>query len=581
MSRAPIDEDHVVWGVAGDQVSVPDTNYSCTFDVAFPSPHCARAKNRDDQVSIPETDYSYMFCRHMRSSLPASSMPDHGMDQCIESPESPEDGSCHQSWAVVVEKGFAKLKLSAAPPASLPSLDQAIATENFDEFNMVWPTVQMPLRLCAACSSEDPNGWEDSKSRFWCARCWKEYQASRLQKEPWTSGQVTAMQGCVDAEPLRFEHLDPIGSEGHAHRHTTSVVVVDASCLTIAELLSSFSVSSCVVAMGSTLFIMPPGVKQSHKGFPLASLIKSTTIQQAAVQKGSEEGLPLPKWGGLYMPKVNVFLNASGEGVEPFQIPTVYATAPYGPTAEPDDADRYRSELRVKILNILRICHMHGHEDLIISSRFTGAPVGEVAAIFREVLLEVGDAACAFRRVIFALPISECPAKVFLAFQHQFPAANSKFHAPPHPSISVSDRRITLAARPHLGLDADMGAEHKHWNGIKVRLWQNVYYCDREHETWRQEECGRIVLVAFPQLCLSAEGSGPGSTVHVWERVKSHNKDKQIWQAGPNGTIVLAAHPHLCLTADLTDVDVKEKGIRVYLEECASSAREDQVWLQA
>merc|ERR1712178_185064 len=96
-----------------------------------------------------------------------------------------------------------------------------------------------------------------------------------------------------------------------------------------------------------------------------------------------------------------------------------------GPNNEDEDAWRFRSEMRTKITNLLRICHAHGHRELIISSRFTGSPAREVASLFRELLTKgdksgESDVAHAFRRVIFAMPKSECTAKCFVAFDEEF-----------------------------------------------------------------------------------------------------------------------------------------------------------------
>ena len=40
----------------------------------------------------------------------------------------------------------------------------------------------------------------------------------------------------------------------------------------------------------------------------------------------------------------------------------VYATCPQGPIEVDSDVDRLRLEMREKILNVFRICHLHGHD---------------------------------------------------------------------------------------------------------------------------------------------------------------------------------------------------------------------------
>ena len=77
-------------------------------------------------------------------------------------------------------------------------------------------------------------------------------------------------------------------------------------------------------------------------------------------------------------------------------------------------------ETREKILNVFRICHLHGHDELIVTSRFSDLLRREVTSIFRDVLKESTDADGAFRRVVFALPQAEIPAKISLALKQEF-----------------------------------------------------------------------------------------------------------------------------------------------------------------
>merc|ERR1712054_659198 len=67
----------------------------------------------------------------------------------------------------------------------------------------------------------------------------------------------------------------------------------------------------------------------------------------------------------------------------------------------------------------------------------------------------------------------------------------------------------------------------------------------QEHQIWLHLPCGRLVLAAFPSLCLTVSSSSSG--VHLSTRHETNNL--QSWQAKSDGTISLLGRPHLVLTA--------------------------------
>lgn len=70
---------------------------------------------------------------------------------------------------------------------------------------------------------------------------------------------------------------------------------------------------------------------------------------------------------------------------------------------------------------MLRICHLHGHRDLILGAWGCGrreAPAHLVASVFRNAL-ETGDTARVFQRVVFAVP-AYSPGDAFAAFSREF-----------------------------------------------------------------------------------------------------------------------------------------------------------------
>merc|ERR1711862_878914 len=97
-----------------------------------------------------------------------------------------------------------------------------------------------------------------------------------------------------------------------------------------------------------------------------------------------------------------------------------------------------------------------------------------------------------------------------------------------------------LKSQADLCLDVDL--RNVKWNnlrGTKVQMFQPLVFSSREHQQWRQSPCGRIVLAAFPQLCLSAVQSRSGALVHMWRKVEK-NQRLQIWETLDDGGIALA-----------------------------------------
>merc|ERR1712151_1410621 len=93
-------------------------------------------------------------------------------------------------------------------------------------------------------------------------------------------------------------------------------------------------------------------------------------------------------------------------------------------------------------------------------------------------------------------------------------------------------------------------------NGARVQLFQVLVSSSREHQKWLHLPCGRIVLAAVPQLCLSAAHADDGAVVHIWQKVNDDHKNKhlQIWEVTEDKRIRLASHPslHLDIGQELT-----------------------------
>merc|ERR1712048_401676 len=222
-------------------------------------------------------------------------------------------------------------------------------------------------------------------------------------------------------------------------------------------------------------------------------------------------------------------------------------------------------EIREKIRNVLRICHKHNHNDIIVSMAeacFQTAPVAEVAALWHECLFDLGDTPGLAKRVVFAMPSRWTSLKVRLAFQQEFQQPRQLL------SVCKADRKMLILEGSKLCLDARLHCDQSFVRSIAVGLWPILVSAAQEHQIWLHLPCGRLVLAAFPSLCLSAVSSS-GSSVHLSERDETNNVDLQMWQTRSDGTIALSGHPHLLLTA---------KSDNALGLECLISSREGQVW---
>jgi uncharacterized protein (TIGR02452 family) len=143
------------------------------------------------------------------------------------------------------------------------------------------------------------------------------------------------------------------------------------------------------------------------------------------------------RWGGIYVPNVQVLSDSAGPVEEPFRVAMVYAAASRianlagaggsedeegeSPESMPISHARYRAEMREKVLNVLRICHAHDHQELILGAWGCGGnegPAEEVAEAFHRALLGDSDVSHTFKRVTFA--IYDQNPSVFDAFQAKF-----------------------------------------------------------------------------------------------------------------------------------------------------------------
>merc|ERR1719401_1814585 len=293
--------------------------------------------------------------------------------------------------------------------------------------------------------------------------------------------------------------MPPIYLEEH-EKFTTRVQVMNMCCLVAARSINN--PSTCIVVLQSV-------IKVESTRWPLYVLSTRTSFGETCRDEVAK------RQGGFYLPRVTIHKDEFGEEIEPFCIPVVFGSYER-PEKKVDSTVSFRDDMRSKIKDILRICHTHGHEEIVVASKFEGLPSREVSSLFYESLLEIGDAVGAFRRVMFALPSTQVPATVTLGFQEEFKYKSSGQVR----ALWKEGKLLVPKERADVCLEVDIkDVKYKDVKGTKAKLVKPLVSVCREHQHWTHLPCGRIVLAACPQLCLSAMWGDAGADVHIWHKV--------------------------------------------------------------
>jgi hypothetical protein len=440
--------------------------------------------------------------------------------------------------------------------ATLASIDDVGAAEESDaEEGEDHYATAFHIATCTQCETQDFDGWNDSRQRYYCVRCWKAWNKER---QPSEEGTAAEGRESVPAAAKRYDMLDPVKRATDADIGPCEVIVFDGDAFDAARLMKGDA--TCLVALGGETLLPKPSQCRRH----CKNFFERTDFKD--IFKDCDE--TVPRWGGFYAPKVSVLRDDFLDPLQnPFEISAIYAAAAWGPNITNSvngsteksaaavsewakDWQRFRGEMREKIRNLIRICHRHGHTTIIVSMAsacFAGAPAADFAALWHECLFDVGlgDTPGLAKRVVFAIPSKWTSLKVNLSFRQEFQrprevlekAANCK-----------ADRKLLILAGSKLCVDARLHIDKCTVGNIEVGLWTILIGAAQEHQIWLHLPCGRLVLAAFPSLCLSAVPSS-SSGVHLSTRHETNNTDLQIWQANADGTISLLGRPHLRLTA--------------------------------
>ena len=232
---------------------------------------------------------------------------------------------------------------------------------------------------CEGCGGEDPNGL-DCHGTFWCLHCWQRLYNDRLRSK------------C--ATTRRYEALDPIlVSE-----------VYTKFAVRIQHFLQGRTLCTkdeCLVLLGSEFLVDPEWASHMAPPSPASftGVLRELCASSDFVKCAPPDFWPAPRWGGIYAPAVTIVRDSWGQDVDAQQCAVLYAASPWGPRSGVQEQERFRTEMREKVSNVLRICYLNGHRKIIVASRFSNCPTHVVANVFRDALCGVSDTRKAFLHV--------------------------------------------------------------------------------------------------------------------------------------------------------------------------------------
>ncbi len=278
----------------------------------------------------------------------------------------------------------------------------------------VKPIQWLVSNRCIKCGSEDSHSWSCIGGVFYCEHCWgAQLYGQRHRRQPFDAIIVPAFQqlhvlkatGMERHEPGgRAERFYSIDADPVGQRHLrTEVSVVEKDVLHVAEQSGYRAVLVCAGEDAGPLCGHAPGSQQEL-------VDRASTFQMALEVTWPDTKLPTPQFGGFYVPEVLVYRRSDGRAIKPFRISMVY-DAPLIPPTSVALAEEYLELMRYKIHNVLRMCSLKEHDEIVLGAWGCDGPVGpyteRIAELFREALLGHSDVSHRFRRVTFAISPSD------------------------------------------------------------------------------------------------------------------------------------------------------------------------------
>ena len=267
---------------------------------------------------------------------------------------------------------------------------------------------------CIKCGSEDSHSWSCIGGVWYCEHCWgAQLYGQRHRRQPFDAIIIPAFQqlhvlkatGMERHEPGgRAERFYSIDADPVGQRHLRmEVSVVEKDLLEVAEQSGYRAVLVCAGEDAGPLCGHAPGSQQEL-------VDRASTFQMALEVTWPDTKLPTPEFGGFYVPEVLVYRRSDGRAIKPFRISMVY-DAPLIPPTSVSLADEYLELMRYRIHNVLRMCNLKEHDEIVLGAWGCDGPVGpyteRIAELFREALLGRSDVSRRFRRVTFAISPSD------------------------------------------------------------------------------------------------------------------------------------------------------------------------------
>jgi hypothetical protein len=309
----------------------------------------------------------------------------------------------------------------------------------------VKPIQWLVSNRCIKCGSEDSHSWSCIGGVFYCERCWgAQLHGQRHRRQPFDAIIIPAFQQLHVLKATVMERHEPggpaerfyaIDADPVGQRHLRmEVSVVEKDLLEVAEQSGYRAVLVCAGEDAGPLCRHARGSQQEL-------VDRASTFQMALEVTWPDTELPTPQFGGFYVPEVLVYRRSDGRGIKPFRIAMVYDAPLAPPTSvafagHSEETRQYLEWMRAKIHNVLRMCSLKEHDEIVLGAWGCDGRVGpcteRIAELFHEALLGNSDVAHGFKRVTFAISRSSPEDNTLEVFQKQFDDKQRNVY-PQHP----------------------------------------------------------------------------------------------------------------------------------------------------
>ena len=256
---------------------------------------------------------------------------------------------------------------------------------------------------CGKCGRVDTlETLQNQSGIFQCPSCWQRQAEATGVSFSVRSGEEDSGNGIAtlaSVTPVYYHNrMEPQLSTA---KSSCTIIDVDSGCC-LQRARQSLG-NACLLVLGG----LGQGRKLVERASHLGLAVDPSTL---AVPVGFISGFS-PAFGCVYTPDVLILTDM----YEPWRVCMIYVQ-----TTEPDmqipDREMFLQEIHDKLVNVLRIAHRHGHDDLILTDvwgcrgaeRPRGIKSTHVAETIRNVFTAGAlDVASAFHRITLMIPGSE------------------------------------------------------------------------------------------------------------------------------------------------------------------------------